>query len=212
MSTNIAPSEFTRVRRLAKRAIYDQETLYAIIDAARYCHLGHIVDQRPVVVPTLHWRIADRVYWHGNAASRMLRANEAGGEVCLCATVFDGWVMARSAFNHSANYRAVMCFGTPEVVENANEKTHALKLMMDHHFPGRWDQLRPVKAQELKATLVLSMKIDEASAKVRSCGVDDDEEDLDWPVWAGILPLDIVQGIAQPDEGVPDNLLPPHAW
>jgi uncharacterized protein len=207
-----APTPFSRVKRMPERGVYDRDIIHAILDAAPMCHVGHIVAGRPVVIPTLHWRQGNNLYWHGSAASRMLESNATGSEVCLTATVFDGWVLARSAFNHSANYRSVMCFGQPTVVSDPDAKLGALQAFVERRFPGRWTTLRPVTAQELKATLVLSMPIAEASAKVRATGVGDDPEDMDWPVWAGILPLLTVQGTPIVDEQVRSDLAPPDRW
>ena len=195
---NSAPSSFSRVRRMPKRGVYRRETIHAILDAAPFCHIGHVIGGRPVVIPTLHWREGDAVYWHGNAASRMLEANEAGGEVCLTASLFDGWVLARSGFHHSVNYRSVMCFGTPHAVTDPAEKEAALAGFIDGRFPGRWARLRPPTRQELKATLVLWMPIEEASAKLRAGPPIDEPEDLAWPVWAGVLPVGLVAGAAEP--------------
>jgi uncharacterized protein len=207
-----APTPFTRVKRLPERGAYDKEQIHAILDAAPMCHIGHIIAGRPVVIPTLHWRHEDRVYWHGSAASRMLEANAAGGEVCLTAALLDGWVLARSAFHHSANYRSVMCFGAPSAVTDPAEKLAAMRGFVERRFPGRWDTLRPVTEKELKATLVLSMPINEASAKIRAAGAKDDAEDMDWPVWAGILPLKIARGEPIADEKVKPGLEPPTVW
>jgi nitroimidazol reductase NimA-like FMN-containing flavoprotein (pyridoxamine 5'-phosphate oxidase superfamily) len=172
-------------------------------------HVGHIVSGRPVVIPTLHWREGDNLYWHGSAASRMLETNVAGSEICLTATLLDGWVLARSAFNHSANYRSVMCFGQPSLVADPDTKLAALRAFVERRFPDRWTTLRPVTAQELKATVVISMPIAEASAKVRATGVGDDPKDMNWPVWAGILPLETIQGPPIVDEQVRKDLAPP---
>jgi nitroimidazol reductase NimA-like FMN-containing flavoprotein (pyridoxamine 5'-phosphate oxidase superfamily) len=203
------PSDFTRIHRVPDRGRYDQATIHAILDAAPNCHIGHIIDGRPVVTPTLHWREGDAVYWHGSAASRMLRANEAGGEVCLTVTLVDGFVLARSGFHHSLNYRSVMCFGTPRLVSDPAEKLAALQGFVDRLFPGRWDTLRPPTEPELKATWVLTMKLDEASAKLRTGPPVDDDEDRTWPVWAGVLPLHLAAGAPQPDAYVTAGLLPP---
>jgi nitroimidazol reductase NimA-like FMN-containing flavoprotein (pyridoxamine 5'-phosphate oxidase superfamily) len=194
---------------MPERAVYDRDVIDAILDAAPMCQIGHIVSGRPVVITTLHWRDGDHLYWHGSAASRMLRSNKTGSEVCLTVTLLDGWVLARSAFNHSANYRSVMCFGTPSAVTDPETKLAALRGFVERRFPGRWPLLRPVTAQELKATLVMSMPIAEASAKVRATGVGDDPEDMDWPVWAGILPLETVQGAPIVDQRVGSDLAPP---
>jgi nitroimidazol reductase NimA-like FMN-containing flavoprotein (pyridoxamine 5'-phosphate oxidase superfamily) len=182
------PSERTRVRRLHERGRYDRATIDAILDAQPLAHVGTVVDGLPVVTPTLQWREGDHVYWHGSAASRMLRAAE-GREVCLTATLLDGLVLARSAFHHSVNYRSVMLFGRAEKVSDPEEKAARLRYFLDGLYPGRWEQLRPMTAQELKATTVLSMPIDEASAKVRTGPPVDDEDDYALPIWAGVVPV-----------------------
>ncbi len=204
-----APDAFTKVRRLADLGVYERDRIYAILDAGTHCHMAHVVDGRPVCTPMLHWRIGDRVYWHGSVASRLLKTNAGGGEVCLTVTLMDGWVLARSAFNHSANYRAVMCFGRPEVVESAQDKARALETFTEHWFPGRWQTLRPMTRKELGATLVLSMPIDLASAKVRDGGVGDPARDLPWPVWAGVIPMTHRLGAPEPDPGLARGLKAP---
>jgi hypothetical protein len=201
MSANAA-TPFTRVRRLPARGVYDRATIDAVLDAAPMCHVGHIIDGRPVVIPTMHWRDGDRVYFHGSAASRMLEHGAAGGEVCLTAALFDGWVLARTGFNHSANYRSVMVFGTPHVVTEPDDKLAALAAFMERFFPGRWPALRPPTAKELKATLVLALTLDEASAKIRTGQTNDEPTDRSWPVWAGILPVHLSAGTA---EAAPDS-------
>ena len=201
-----APSAFTRVRRMPKRGSYGRETIYGILDAAPFCHVGHVIGGRPVVIPTLHWREGEHAYWHGNAASRMLEANAGGGEVCLTASLFDGWVMARSGFHHSANYRSVMCFGVARAITDAAEKEAALAGFVEGRFPGRWARLRPPTRQELKATVVLTMPIDEASAKVRTGPPIDEPEDISWPVWAGVLPVSLAPGRPEAAPDMPPGL------
>ena len=159
--------------------------------------------------PTLHWRIGDQVYWHGSRVSRMLKANAESAEVCLTVTLMDGWVLARSAFNHSANYRAAMCFGRPALVESAEDKTAALKAFSDHWFPGRWETLRPMTRKELAATSVLRMPLDSTSAKIRDGGPGDPKADLSWPVWAGVIPMPHTLGRAVPDAGIKPRLAAP---
>ncbi len=183
-----APSERTRLRRLYERGAYDQESVYGLLDVLPLAHVGYVLDGAPVVTPTFQWREGDHVYWHGSSASRMLRTSE-GAEVCLTASVLDGFVLARSGFHHSVNYRSVTLFGTARKVEDADAKEARLKAFVDGLFPGRWEMLRAMTAQELKATTILSMPIDEASAKVRTGGPVDDEEDYALPVWAGVIPL-----------------------
>jgi uncharacterized protein len=210
--TTKPPSERTRVRRLGQRGAYDRETVHAILDAGLLCHVGYVVDGQPYVTPTAHWRDGDYVYWHGSAASRMLRTQIGGVDVCLTVSLLDGLVLARSGFHHSMNYRSVMALGRAELVDEPDAKLHALKVFVDRLVPGRWEQLRAPTGQELKGTTVLRMSLDEASAKVRTGAPVDDEEDYALPVWAGVLPLSVVAGspIADPrlplDTPVPDAI------
>jgi nitroimidazol reductase NimA-like FMN-containing flavoprotein (pyridoxamine 5'-phosphate oxidase superfamily) len=189
--------------------VYDRDTVHAVLDAAPLCHVGHLIEGRPVVIPTLHWRHGESVFWHGSSASRMLRANAAGGEVCLAATLLDGWVVARSGFHHSANYRSVMCFGEPRLVDDPEEKLAAMAGFVDRLFPGRWATLRPPTTQEVKATSILSMALSECSAKIRTGAPVDDEDDLEWPVWAGVMPLHTTAGAAESDDYVRGRFPPP---
>lgn len=197
-----APSDRTRVRRNAKRGHYDRATLDAILDASWVCHVGYVLDGAPCVTPTLCWREGDYVYWHGSAASRMLR-QVVGAEVCLTVTHIDGMVLARSGFHHSANYRSAMLFGRAELVPDA-EKEARLNTFIDGIVPGRVADIRPATAQELKGTTVLRMAIGEASAKIRTGGPVDDEPDYAMDIWAGVIPLRVVAG-----EPVPDDRLNP---
>ena len=190
------PSAFTRVRRLPELAHYDRRVIHEVLDAATHCHVAHLIQGHPVATPTLHWRIDERVYWHGSVASRMLKASAHSAEVCLTATIIDGWVLARSAFNHSANYRSVMCFGRPESIEDPAEKSRLLEVFTERLFPGRWAKLRPVSRKELGATTLLSLSLEDASAKVRTGPPDDPARDLAWPVRAGVLPFE--QRIGRP--------------
>ena len=183
-----APTERTRVKRLNKRAKYDEETVHGILDAQPICSVGYVFKGAPFVTTTLQWREGDHIYWHGSAASHMLEACE-NAEVCVSVSIIDGFVMARSAFNHSCNYRSVMAFGTAHKVTDAAEKEQRLKNFTEQLWPGRWDMLRPVTAQEIKATTVLALKLDECSAKVRNGPPGDDEEDYALPVWAGVIPV-----------------------
>jgi len=162
-----------------------------------------------VVTPTFHWRIGDTVFWHGSSASRMVKENVAGGQVCLTASILDGWVLARSGYNHSANYRSVMCFGTPRLVSDPDEKMAALKAFMDRLAPGRWEGLRPPNEREMKATSVLALVIDEASAKLRSAPPGDDPGDETWPIWGGVLPVRMVAGAPEPDQYVQGRFAAP---
>ena len=186
--TQTPPSDRTRARRAHERARYDRPSLDAILDAGLLCHVGYVIDGTPYVTPTLYWRDGDRVYWHGSSASRMLRAAD-GAEVCVTVSHLDGLVLARSGFHHSVNYRSVMLFGRAHKVDDTDELEAQLELFMEQILPGRWADLRPPTVQEIKATTLLSLAIDEASAKVRDGPPVDDEEDYGWPVWAGVLPF-----------------------
>jgi nitroimidazol reductase NimA-like FMN-containing flavoprotein (pyridoxamine 5'-phosphate oxidase superfamily) len=192
-------SRRVRVKRYRKRGHYDRATLDAILDAGVMCHVGFTFDGYPVVIPTLYWRDGDHVYWHGSVASRMLTAARSA-EVCLTVTHLDGLVLTRSAFHHSANYRSAMLFGRAHEVDDAAERRAQLERLTESLFPGRWTKLRPVKARELKAARILRLEIEEFSAKVRTGPPQEDESDLDWPVWAGVIPLSIGAGAPEPDD------------
>ena len=192
-----APSELARVKRMHKRAAYDEATVHGILDAQPLCTVGYVFDGHPVVTPTLQWREGNHIYWHGSSASRMLESSE-NAKVCVNVTIFDGMVMARSAFNHSCNYRSVMAFGTAYKVKDAADKEARLKAMVEQYFPGRWDILRPMQAKELKATTVLGMELNEVSAKIRTGPPGDDEEDFALPIWAGVIPMATVTGTPIP--------------
>ena len=163
-----APTERTTLKRLPKRGEYDRERVYAILDEAFICHVGFVVDGRPVVIPTGYGRMKDVLYIHGSAASRMLRTLSEGIEVCVTVTLIDGLVLARSAFHHSFNYRSVVVFGKARVVTDAAEKMAALRAFTEHVIPKRWDDVREPNESELKATLVLALPLVEASAKIRT--------------------------------------------
>jgi nitroimidazol reductase NimA-like FMN-containing flavoprotein (pyridoxamine 5'-phosphate oxidase superfamily) len=188
---DFAPTERTQVRRLPKRAVYDREAIYRILDEGLVCHVGFVVDGQPVVIPTGYGRDGDTLYVHGAAASRMLRDLAKGVEVSIAVTLLDGLVLARSAFHHSMNYRSVVIFGTAAVVEDQTTKREALRAFTEHIAPGRWREVRPPTESELKATTVLAIPLKEMSAKVRTGPPLDDEEDYSLPVWAGVLPLEL---------------------
>lgn len=192
----------TRLRRAHQRGTYDKETVHAIIDAALMCHVGYVIDGRPYVTPTIHWREGERLYWHGSAASQALKAQKTGIPVCVTISHLDGLVLARSGFHHSANYRSVMAFGVAEPVEGREAKEHHLDALMERIVPGRKDEIRPNTMQEVKGTMVLGMTLDEVVAKVRTGDPVDDEEDYDLDCWAGVLP--ITQEIGKP---IPDARL-----
>jgi nitroimidazol reductase NimA-like FMN-containing flavoprotein (pyridoxamine 5'-phosphate oxidase superfamily) len=181
-------SERTRVRREPDRGRYDRETIDAVLDEGLVCHLGFVHEGQPFVIPTLYARIGDELYVHGSSASRTLRTLGGGIDACLTVTLLDGIVLARSVFNHSVNYRSVVVLGRAQPVAD-DEKATALEAFTECLLPGRWAEVRPPTPLELKATSVLRMPLDEASAKVRAGPPKDNEEDYEWPVWAGVLPL-----------------------
>lgn len=193
MSLSTAPSSRTRVRRKPERADYDAETINAIVDAAVICSVAFQLDGGVHAIPTIHWRDGEHLYIHGAKASRLLKALTEG-ESCLTIALADGLVLARSAMHHSMNYRSVVIYGQFELVCDPAEKTRSLQALIEGLYPGRWDTLRPINDKELNATSVLRIPLTEASAKVRDAGAKDDDEDLDWPVWAGVIPLDTVVG------------------
>ena len=190
-----APSERVRVRRLHDKAAYDRERIHAILDEALVAHLGFVHDGTPFVIPTLHARIGDAVYVHGSSASRTLRALAGAVPVCLTVTLLDGLVLARSVFEMSVNYRSVVALGEARAVTDRDEKLRALEAFTEQVLPGRWAAVRGPTPQELKATSILVLPLDEASAKVSEGGPDDGESaDAALPVWAGHLPLHVVPG------------------
>ena len=184
----VAPSERVRVKRVHDRGVYDRASINAILDAMPVAHVGYNFGGAPYVTPTLQWREGNHIYWHGSAAIRMLETVD-GADVCVTVTLIDGFVLARSAFHHSVNYRSVMLLGRALKISAPGEKEARLRAFMSSLFPGRWDILRPVTTQELKATSVLSLPITEASAKVRCGPPKDDEDDYALDIWAGILPI-----------------------
>ena len=200
-----APTDRVRVRRKPDRGHYDRATIDAILDAGLVAHVGYVVDGQPYVVPTLDWRGGDRVLWHVSSASRMIRAVEAGAPVCLTVSQIDSIILARSGFNHSADYRSVVVVGvaTPVVGE---DKARALDAFVDSLVPGRAADLRPMTEKELKQTAVVSLALDEASAKVRDAGLGDDPGDETWPVWAGTIPVRRTFGTPEPASDLPPGI------
>jgi hypothetical protein len=188
-SNAISPTARTRLKRLPKRASYDRDTINSILDTALVCHVGFVIDSQPYVIPTLHVRIADRLYIHGSSASRMLGTAAEGTPIAVTVTYVDGLVLARSAFHHSVNYRSVVILGAATLVTDPAEKLAVMKGLIDHVAPGRWDHIRHPNDKELAATSVLSIPIVEASAKVRSGDAIDDDADYALPIWAGQIPI-----------------------
>lgn len=181
------------------RADYGRETIDAILDEALVAHVGFAIEGQPYVIPTLHARVGEHVYFHGSSASRTVRALATGASVCLTVTLLDGLVLARSAVHHSVNYRSVVLFGKAAAIEDATEKMAAIEAFTERLIPGRWDEVRPPTAKELKAIRVLALPLDEASAKLRTGPPVDDDEDYALDTWAGVVPLETTAGKPIPD-------------
>ncbi|HVF27177.1 MAG TPA: pyridoxamine 5'-phosphate oxidase family protein [Pyrinomonadaceae bacterium] len=211
MTEIIPPTEKTKLGRIPKRGSFDRTTIYKILDEAFICHVGFVVDGQPFVIPTGYARVGDRLLIHGSAASRMLRALTEGIDVCVTVTLLDGLVLARSAFHHSMNYRSVVVFGRAQVVSGEHEKLDALRAFTEHIIRGRWADVRLPTPNELKATWVLSLPLEEASAKIRTGAPVDDESDYALKVWAGEIPLRLKADTPIPDSRLPAGIeLPAH--
>ena len=187
-----------KVKRIPKRGHYDKATIYEILDAGFLCHIGFSVNDQPFVIPTSYGRLDNKIYLHGASTSRMMVNLEKGIPLCLTVTHFDGLVLARSAFHHSMNYRSAVCFGTAHLVEG-EEKDLALKIISDQILQGRWEESRLPIAKELKATTVLCLEIDQASAKIRTGPPGDEKADYELPIWAGVVPCKQVWGTPEAD-------------
>jgi len=204
-----AQTDRTRVRRLPARASYDVETVHAILDAGLVCHVGFVEGDRPIVIPTAYARVGDAVVFHGSSKSRTLLAAAGGAELCISVALIDGLVLARSAFHHSINYRSVVLFGRATEIAEPERKLAALEAFTERLYPGRWAAVRAPNKQELKATVVLELPLREAVAKVRTGGPIDDEEDMTWPVWAGVVPLALAPGAPEPAPDLASSLTAP---
>jgi hypothetical protein len=203
------PSERTRVRRLPERGVYEREQIDAILDEALICHLAYVKDGEPRVIPTIHARVGDTLYVHGSNASRTLRTAKGGAPVAAEVTLLDGLVLARSAFHHSMNYPSVVVYGRARAVTDPTEKLDAQRALVEHVVHGRAADARPPNERELGQTTILAIPMGEASAKVRTGPVKDEEEDLALPVWAGVLPLRTVPGDPEPDPLLPSGVATP---
>jgi uncharacterized protein len=190
----LTPTPRTTVRRLKERGDYDVATIHAILDEGMVCHVGFAVDGQPWVIPTAYVRRGDDLYIHGANGNHALRSLADGAPACVTVTLTDGLVLARSTFHHSINYRSVVLFGHGEAVDDATEKASVLHALVEHLVPGRTADARAARDDELRKTLVIRLPIDEASAKVRTGGPIDDEEDLSLPIWAGVIPLSVETG------------------
>jgi nitroimidazol reductase NimA-like FMN-containing flavoprotein (pyridoxamine 5'-phosphate oxidase superfamily) len=185
------PSERTRVKRLPERGAYDRETVYSILDEGLVCHVGIAVEGQPFVIPMAYARMGDTLLLHGSGGSRVMRALQAGAEVCVAVTHLDGLVLARSAFHHSMNYRSVVIFGKARAIDGDQAKLAAFRAFFEHVLPGRWEDVRPPDPKELAQTLLVELPLDEASAKIRTGPPADEADDYGLPVWAGVVPFEV---------------------
>lgn len=209
MSKEFAPTERTKVKRIPKRGSFDRETIYSILDEGFVCHVGFTANNQTFVIPTGYARRGNTLLIHGSAASRMMRNLAGGIDVCVTVTLIDGLVLARSAFHHSVNYRSVVIFGKAKLVEDENEKLEALYAFTEHIVPNRWNEIREPNELELKATTVLSLPLEEASAKIRTGDPVDDNEDMDLEVWAGVIPLKVQAEKPQGDSKLKNGIAAP---
>ncbi len=200
------PTKRTRVRRKPARGSYERQEVHKILDQALVCHVAFVVDGHPFAMPTIHARRDETLYLHGSNGSRMLRVAGAGEPLCVTATIVDGIVLARSAFHHSLNYRSAVVLGAGRVVADAEEKRLALEAVVEHIMPSRTADARGPSKKELKATTVVAIPLEEASAKVRTGPPVDDDEDLSLPVWAGVLPLSLQHGAPTPDPELVESI------
>lgn len=209
MTKEFVQTERTKVKRLPKRGNFDRETIYSILDEGFVCHVGFTANGQTFVIPTGYARRDDTLLIHGSAASRMMRNLAGGIDVCVTVTLIDGLVLARSAFHHSVNYRSVVIFGKAKLVEDENEKLEALYAFTEHIVPNRWNEIREPNELELKATTVLSLPLEEASAKIRTGDPVDDDEDYALDVWAGVIPLKVQAEKPQDDSKLKDGISAP---
>lgn len=206
--TEFTPTDKNRVRRMPTRGAYDTATIYPIVDAALICHVGLVQDGEPVVIPTLHARRGDEILLHGATTSRLMQYAAAGHPLCLTMTLVDGLVLARSVFHHSVNYRSAVLFGRGQLVPD-DQKLAYLAHFTEKLLPGRWDDVRTPNAAEFKATAVVAVTIESASAKVRTGPPKDDEEDYALPVWAGVLPIQQAFGALEADPQLTEEIAVP---
>jgi nitroimidazol reductase NimA-like FMN-containing flavoprotein (pyridoxamine 5'-phosphate oxidase superfamily) len=207
--SQIPQTERTTLKRLPKRGSFDRQVINSILDEGFICHVGFIADNKPVVIPTGYARVDENVIIHGSQASRMLRALGKGIDVCVTVTLIDGLVLARSAFHHSMNYRSVVVFGRASIIDGREEKLVALRALSEHMIPDRWDYVREPNEQELQQTTVLSVPLNEASAKIRTGQPVDDDEDYELTVWAGVLPLSVSAETPIADPRLASNIAVP---
>ena len=197
--TDFDVTDRNRLMRYPKRGAYDKETIYPILDEALVCHVSFAIDGQPFIIPTIHARQDDRILVHGLKGGRMVEHIEAGHPIAVAVPLLDGLVCARTAFNHSMNFRSAAVFGTGTVIDEPAEKLEALRCLTERVVPGRWPHIRPPNDKELKATTIIGITIEQATAKIRRGPPGDDGEDLDFPVWAGVIPLPVIPQAPETD-------------
>jgi len=208
MSEVFEQSKENKVRQLREKAAYDKQTVFAVLDAALVAQVAFVQDGAPVVVPMIYGREGDTLYLHGARKARVVRMLEQTPRVCLNVTLVDGIVFARSAFNSSMNYRSATVYGAPRLIEDESGKLHGMKVISEHTMPGRWDELREPLEREVKMTGVIALDIESASAKVSTGMPDDEDEDYEIPIWAGVLPMESKLTELQSDERILDGVAP----
>ena len=200
MTDNYSITKTNKVRQLRENAAYDKESVYQVLDAGLVAHVAFVQDEAPVVVPMIYGRVGGKIYLHGARKARVIKLLAKTTQACLNVTLLDGIVLARSAFNSSMQYRSVTVFGSPHIVMDSDEKLRAMRVISEHSMPGRWDELRDSHEREVKMTGVIQLDIETASAKISAAGAEDEEEDYDIPIWAGVLPITTSIGTLQDDE------------
>jgi len=208
MTDEYATSKQNKVRQLREKAAYDKETVHAILDAALVASVAFVQDGAPVVVPMIYGREGETVFLHGARKARVIRLLEQNDSACMNVTLLDGIVFARSAFNSSMNYRSATVFGRPRLIDGHDDKLHAMHVISEHTMPGRWAELRDSLEREIKMTGVIALDIESASAKVSSGMPEDEDEDYDIPIWAGVIPIETRTGSLQTDDRVLDGMEP----
>ena len=199
MTDDYSISKTNKVRQLREKAAYDKESVYQVLDAGLVAHVAFVQDESPVVVPMIYGRVGDKIYLHGARKARAIRLLEKTTRACLNVTLLDGIVLARSAFNSSMQYRSVTVFGSPHIIVDSEEKLRAMRVISEHSMPGRWGELRDSHEREVKMTGVIQLDIESASAKISAAGPEDEDEDYDIPIWAGVLPIKTSIGSLEDD-------------
>ena len=211
VTTSYTQTKQNKVRQLRELGLYDKAAVHRVLDEGLVAHVAFVQDGSPVVVPMIYGREGETVFLHGARKARVIRMLEGTEQACLNVTLLDGIVVARSTFNSSMNYRSVTVFGRPQLVEGREEKLHGMRIISEHTMPGRWAEARDSHEREIKMAGVISMEIDTASAKVSSGMPEDEDDDYDIPIWAGVLPITTTIGQLQNDDRLLADVSPSEA-